>query len=250
MAVINLVYAIWQTVVFIIAIIITANAGIQYKKKKTTVAKHLYIAFIIFTLAALFQCSPTVVKYIQSDIVAFDYMTNINWIDTYIITVWDGYQLAYYFLALGVYFLYLFSMDLIFEEGTKKAARIVPAFFIPVFVVYGMFLKPWVQSLIPGDGELESILTGIDVWIGLYIIILMIPLIVDSARVIRTLESGDSMKVRFAFLIVFATSLIIMIICFVVESFVGTTPNAFSFVAWLFAVSALVFSYMGLYRKR
>ena len=249
MAVIDLVYAIWQTVVFIISIIITVNAGIQYKKKKTTVAKHLYIAFIIFTLAALFQCSPTVVKYIQS-VWPFDYMSGIPWVDNYIITVWDGYQLAYYFLALGVYFLYLFSLDLIFEEGTKKAARFVPSIFIPIFVVYGMFLRTWVQSLIPGEGELENILTGIDVWIGLYIIILMIPLIVDSARVIRTLESGDSMKVRFAFLIVFAASLIIMIVCFVVESFVGTTPNAFSFVAWLFAVSALAFSYMGLYRKR
>jgi hypothetical protein len=249
MAVIDLVYAIWQTAVFVIAIIITINAGIQYKKKKTTVAKHLYIAFIIFTLAALFQCSPTVIKYIQS-VYPFDYLSGIPWIDTYIINVWDGYQLAYYFLAIGVYFLYLFSLDLIYEEGTKNAARIVPSLFIPIFVIYGMFLKTWLQNLIPGEGDLEAILTGIDVWIGLYIIILMIPLIVDSARVIRTFESKDPMKVRFTFLIIFSSSLIIMIICFVVESFVGTTPNAFSFVAWLFAVFALIFSYAGLYRKR
>ncbi len=249
MAVIDLVYAIWQTAVFVIAIIITINAGIQYRKKGTTVAKHLYIAFIIFTLAALFQCSPTVVKYVQS-VYPFDFLTGISWVDTYIIEVWSGYQLAYYFLALGVYFLYLFSTDLIFEEGTRKGARTIPAFFIPVFVIYGMFLKPWVQSLIPGDGEIESILTGIDVWIGLYIIILMIPLIVDSARVIRALGTGDPMKTRFILLIIFASSLIAMIICFVVESFVGPTPNAFSFSAWVFAVLALFFSYMGLYRKR
>ena len=249
--VIDLVLAIWQTVVFIIAIIITINAGIQYKKKKTTVAKHLYIAFIIFTLAALFQCSPTVLRYIQS-IYPFEITTGIVWLDTYVIEVWSGYQAAYYFLAIGVYFLYLFSMDLIFEEGTRKAARIVPAFFLPIFVGYGMFLKNWVQSIIPGEGELENILTGIDVWIGLYIIILMIPLIVDSARVMRKLEAGDSMKLRFVFLIIFASSLIVMIICFVVETFAngGVTPNAFSFVAWIFAVSALLFSYMGLYRKK
>ena len=250
MALINMIYAIWQTAVFLIAIIITINAGIQYKKKKTTVAKHLFIAFIIFTLAALFQCSPTIVHYLQNDIVSFDIMSGIPWIDNYIITLWDSFQLAYYFLALGVYFLYLFSLDLIFEEGTRKAARLIPAIFIPIVIVYGLFLKPWIQSLIPGDGELETILTGIDVWIGLYIIILMIPLIVDSIRVILKLDSGDSMKSRFAYLIIFSSSLIVMIICFVVESFVGPSPNAFSFVAWLFAVMALFFSYMGLYRKR
>ncbi len=241
---IDLFLAIWQTIVAIIAIVIAIIAGIQYRKKKSKVALHLFIAFIITSIAAIMQCTPTIFKYFE-----ITFSTGISWVDLYVITPWDGYQFAYYFLAAGVYFFYLFSLDLIFEEGTKKIVRVVPFIFIVIVVVYGMFLK----QFIPEGNDAIDIIAGIDIWIGVYIIVLMIPLIVDSSRVMRKLDAGDPMRKRFISIIIFTSSLLVMIISFVAETILGifgSTPNVFSFIAWVFAVSALIFAYAGLYRKR
>jgi len=146
----------------------------------------------------------------------------------------------------AVYFFFLFSLDLIFEEGTKKLVKIAPVVVLFTIAIYGMFLKQFITI----ESEFITIISGIDIWSGIFIIVLMIPLIVDSARVLRKLEGGDSMRMRFTYIIIFTSCLLVMIISFVVESFVGPSPNAFSFIAWVFAVAALFFAYAGLYRKK
>lgn len=239
---INLLLAIWQTVVAIFCIVITIIAGIQYNKKKTKVALHLFIAFIIVSIAAIAQCTPTILSYFE-----YTVSSGIPWVDNYIIAPWTSFQDAYYFLSVAIYFFYLFSMDLIFEEGTRKGARIIPAIFIPIVVVYGMFLKD-LLPLVPGS--VIAMIAGIDIWIGVYIIVLMIPLIIDSSRVMRKLEAEDPMRKRFISIIIFASSLLVMIISFVAETILDNPPNIFSFIAWVFAVSGLFFAYTGLYMKR
>ena len=249
MALVNLLLAIWQSVVALIALIIAIIAGIQYRKKKSRVALHLFVAFIVVTIAALMQCTTTVVSYIRTDhIPTLPELTGYYWVDLLVVTPWSSYQFAYYFLAAAVYFFYLFSLDLIFEEGTKKAVRIIPFIFVIIFVVYGMFIR----DKLP-ESDVMDIIGGIDIWIGIYIIVLMIPLIVDSSRVMRKLDAGDPMRSRFISITIFTSSLLVMIISFVAETILAIfteSPNAFSFIAWIFAVSALIFAYFGLYRKR
>ena len=246
---IQLILGLWQTAVAIIAIIIAINAGIQYRKKKSKVAMHLFIAFIIISIAGLTQFSPVLWDYFFDGVAP---VTNIAWFDKYIIEKWHSFQYAYYFLALGVYFLYLFSLDLIFVDKPRWGARIVPALYIAAVVVYGMFILEMIDT---GGDFVLGLITGIDIWVGIFIIVLMIPLIVDLLRVRGRLDKEDPMRKRFMYLVIFAASLIVMIICFVVESFVppfveNTNINVFSFAAWIFAVLALYFSYAGLYSKR
>jgi len=239
---INTGYAIWQTAVACIAIVIAIRAGIQYRKNKTTVALHLFVAFIVTVIAAIMQCTPTIYNLFFSSAP----QVGIPWVDSYVILPWHGYQFAYYFLMGAVYFFFLFSLDLIFEEGTKKLVKIAPVVVLFTIAIYGMFLKQFITI----ESEFITIISGIDIWSGIFIIVLMIPLIVDSARVLRKLEGGDSMRMRFTYIIIFTSCLLVMIISFVVESFVGPSPNAFSFIAWVFAVAALFFAYAGLYRKK
>ena len=138
-------------------------------------------------------------------------------------------------------------MELLLKEGQKIniVVKIIPLVFLALIIIYGTFFDFKIES----TSDLVEILKSIDTWVGLYIVVLVFPSLITSIKIIRTLPKAEPTRKRMVHILLFSISIIVLIINFVVETFIEAQPNAFSFIAWIFALTALIEAYLGLYKK-
>ena len=248
---INILLGIWQSFVACICIFIAILAGLKYKERKNKVAGYLFVAFFFGALAAVLQAAPTLIE----DVFEMYISSSIDWVNTYFIQEFLLHQYAYYFICWCVYFLFLFSLEFLLGESRKYhlVYKIVPMLYVIVLIVYGTIIEPILIPVVYGEvGYVYQdwhLFAYIDLWVGLYVIALMIPTSIATLIMRGKIPKDEPDRKRLLYIFFFALSLMILIVNFVLESFMVNQPNLFSFIAWVFAVTALGSSYMGLYKK-
>jgi hypothetical protein len=249
MADITLYLSIWQALVTIFTLIITILSIIKYKKKKNKMAKYLLIAFIFVFFAGIFQTTATFRSYFEWDTTTWPY-GDIAWVYQYFYYQWEQYQYAYYCLVIGVFFLFLFSLEIVAPDKKMMTARFLAVFFMIIIIGYGIFGK---ENITWPENDVVDILKGVDVWVAIYVITLMTPTLVETLRLRKRLSHDDPTRKRLLYIALFALSVLILILCFILETiwgiFTNEWTNPMSFAAWIFAILALLTAYNGLYRK-
>jgi len=216
------------------------------------VSKYLMQAFFFLFVGIFMQATAAF-----SDVFLWNYanwpLANIDFVRDFIYQKWDSFQFAYYGLILGIYYLFKFSMEIISKEGKGRGAKLIALAAGLCLIFYGYFIQNLVTAAFPGN-MLVDIIGRIDLWVILYALVLMTPILITSVKLRKKIPASDPSRNKLRYISLFALFMLIMVASFIVETFWGDFGidigfNPFSFSAWFFSLLALLFSYLGLYKK-
>jgi hypothetical protein len=248
----KLFLAYWQLTASVVVLIVLIMAILRYRVKKSEIARELIGAFSFFFLAAVFQTIGSMFGLYGISATGSTHIGYPNWIINFFIQQLTSYQIAYYSLIIGFYFIYRFSQCLIRKEGDKSKVSmyIVPIWMI-LIILFGL-LKTQIDF--PPMGDIGSIIIGVDIWVVIYSLFVLFPILNESIRLRRKIEKEDPSFTKISYLVAMAIAMIILIICFVLETIYSIisdnwNPNIFSFIAWIFVIFGLFVGYQALYKK-
>jgi hypothetical protein len=232
-----------QTMVCLFSLFLFGASLNRHLKKKNPISQSLMISFLFFFIGSALNLFGILGKF------AFSWVPN-NPIETYFQFQIMDYQFSYYFLILGIYFLYIFSMHLTRTEFQFERKDRVLLLLGCLIILLGLIRPVYKDSI---TDEIMMILTGIDIYVVIFALVVLSPMIKESTRLLNRIEKTESSYNRIKFLVGLSYSLTATIIALVMESIVlftvGELYNVFTFAAWILAIIALICAYYALYYK-
>src|SRR5271157_746762 len=180
-------------------------------------------------------------------------ITDPNWLTDWPLKLVTDYGLAYAFLVAGTFFYYKFS-QMIFgpgKEGRGAGEKLAPV------VLFAILVWDVVRYPIQPDnlGDLEILYT-VDIYIILYVIACLIPLIRGSRRLLARLNNSDEFYSPVRYILFTCFLLLLTMVMYVLETVYGVFTNSqgvanfFSFAAAAIVPVAIICAYRGFFRKK
>ncbi len=233
-----------QITVCLFSLLLFISSLNRHLKKKNQISQSLMLAFLFFFLGSALNVFGILGKF------AFSWNPT-NPIEAYFHTQLMDYQISYYSLIFGIYLMYIFSMHLTRTEFKYEKKDYVYLLLGCLIILMGL-IRPAYKNMV--TDEIMMILTGIDIYVVIYGLIVLSPMIKESTRLLIRIDKSDASYARIKFLVGLAYMLTATIISLVLESVyfftMGELYNGFTFLAWVLAIISLICAYYALYYKQ
>lgn len=246
---------IWESIVACTAILLFVFSLKRYQEKKSGIALKLAIAFLFFALAVVFQVIGELGN-IYEIVIGDESWSGAdpNWFINWMLNLLKNYQFAYFFLVLGLLMIYRFAMDLGKITIVNTRNDHIALFFAVVIICFGLIKRQFPLS--SDAGEIATLLYTVDIYVIVYALFMIIPILKQSKFLLTRIEDNTSIdykRIRFMFLM--GISLMIMTLCFILETIWGIAivpgeyKNPISFLGFGFAMISILFAYYSFYSK-
>lgn len=226
-----------QIITLIFSCIITGYGFHRYIQKKNNIAQTLLIAFIMFTIALIFQ-------------IIAQLMTNFTIVtDNYILKLLIGYRFAYFSLSIGLYFMLRFSFSVFERDEASKKYNLITLILLICLIIFGLIE----DYIVPQDiDEISDFLLSLDFYVVLYAL-LIIPAIIFRGLQLMKKVKGEPEYPKIFTITLMGIFLFITVLSLILETLVGMLTgdwtNFFSYTNWPIAIFCLFLAYSGFYKK-
>lgn len=246
---IQLFLAYWVLACAIASTVILVFSIRKHLTKKTPITRVLLFAFAFFALGLYAETIGMFITLSEIPEESFFPAEDPLWGWNLFYHLLRSYQIAYMFVVIGVFFFYQFS-QLVFrdEEKQGKTGTVMALIVTVAIVVYAIF-RPYLLDLYPDIGELGTYFYGIDLYVLIFVMAVMIPILVGAIKLLKKIGKNDSHFTNLLFLAIMAAGFIGVMTSLVIETFVPYNPNFFSFLGWGLTLFTFVASYKGFFAE-
>jgi hypothetical protein len=233
----------WQIFIGVICLIITSLSIQKHRSKGNALTRLLMIMFIFFFGSIVFQAMGTYYSYVNELNHGSTIIGEPNWFLNLMIYLVKSMQISQFFVILGIFTLYLFSMQ-IFSKQTSTIYDI-NSYCLYNHYIYGLLCFKPVFNIFNEE------LNNIAYFLMIYVIVVLFPMLIHCFRLIRKLDKKESIKDNIKYLGLMSALIIITFVFFALETLLGTGGiNTYSFLAWGTLLFTLISAYLGFFRSQ
>lgn len=233
----------WQIFIGVICLIITSLSIQKHRSKGNALTRLLMIMFIFFFGSIVFQAMGTYYSYVNELNHGSTIIGEPNWFLNLMIYLVKSMQISQFFVILGIFTLYLFSMQ-IFSSKPQRFMILIHIVYIIITFMDFFVLKPVFNIF-------NEELNNIAYFLMIYVIVVLFPMLIHCFRLIRKLDKKESIKDNIKYLGLMSALIIITFVFFALETLLGTGGiNTYSFLAWGTLLFTLISAYLGFFRSQ
>jgi hypothetical protein len=170
----------------------------------------------------------------------------LNWIQQLIFQS----QMAYFFLILGLLYLFKFAFQLTQRENEPIKFLLIAQVFAATLILWGIFR---LQINIPTGDSLLEFITMIDPYVVIFGFLMTIPIIRQGYILQKKIPKDDPMQPKIRDMTKMGIYIFIMVLFFILETVWGLVSNEwtnpFSFLGFGFALIGLISGYLSFYKR-
>lgn len=242
----------WQGIIAVVAVFLFVIAYNRYRIKKTGIASTLAVTLMYMALAMAFQFIGQLMSI--NDVDVGDHLWsggNPFWMASWLLMLVRSFQVAYFFLVLGLFMLHRFALQLS-PDNPRKITRDRIALGMAIVVIAFGVIK--VQFPIAGLDEIGSILYQVDIWVIVFGLFMVIPVLSIAYHMYSRIQPGTVEQRRLRCMVLMGWILLVMITLLVLDAILSTiglpdTSYWARFAGFGSAMVGLVFVYLSFYAK-
>jgi hypothetical protein len=248
----DMLLTVWEFFIAVVAVILFFIAYNRYRVKKSDVAKTLAITLLFMAIAMVTQFTGQLMTTVNVPV--GDHMWssgNPLWGLSWFLMLVRAFQIAYFFLVLGLYMLHRFALQLA-PDNPKKVIRDRIALVMAIVIITFGIIK--VQFPLTSLDELGSTLYQVDIWVIVYGLLMLIPVLSIAWHMYSHIQAGTVEQRRLRSMVLMGWILLAMITLLVLDAVFATAglPDASfwaRFAGFGSAMVGLVFVYLSFYAK-
>ncbi len=246
------IMTVWQAIIAVVAIVLFIIAYIRYRNKKSEVALTLAIGMLYFAIAVIFSVTAEIMNLLEI-IIGNDLWSSGEpmWVANWFLYLIQSFQVAYFFIVLGLFMFHRFALLLAPDDPKKKLKDRAGLIMAVALITFGIIKR---QFPLPGLDELGATLYQIDIWVIVFGLFMDIPVIASSIHMYRRIQPKTVEQRRLRFMVMMGWMILVMLALFVIDAVFTTIgiPEASywaKFAGHGCAMLSFIFAYLSFYAR-
>jgi len=235
---------VFESTIIVLSIIVLVLILIKYRQKKHQLTLYLFLIFMLYTIAIVFSwLSKILVLYS-----GVDYVYNTTLPDPATLTSWfvlriTDFRFSFFFLTIAIFISYVLKVN-VFEKGYNRVHKIV-------VIIYGIITLAYSLLIYERGNTLLDALAFLLIFV--YMAMIYVPFFASSYKSF-TVAENKTFKNAFISLALMSISYTFVPLNFLIDRllilFGGSGFSLFYFLAWIFVLLGMIFSYFGYIRPK
>jgi hypothetical protein len=235
---------VFESTIIIIAVIILVLILKKYFQKRHQLTLYLFLIFLFYMVAIIFSwLSKILVLYSGVGYVYNTTLPDPGTLQSWFLLRIIDFRFSFFFLTIAIFISYILKVN-VFEKGYNRIHKIIVIVYGIITLIYSLFIYA------RGNTMLDAIAFLL---IFLYMAMIYIPFFISSYKSF-TLAKTPTFRKAFLSLALMSICYILVPLNFLIDRlmilFGGPGFSLYYFLAWIFVLLAMIFSYFGYIRPK